>query len=261
MLISLFLSLLFSPAHAATCCGSNISTPALITTGEQIKLQIGQSQVARTFEVGQDQQPILLTHPKQFSQQSFKFGYLMKNDLQIYFQSGRLQQKITDSEFGIGQEVESETFASVFWWLGHSFPSGTAVYQLNNPADLPSGSGHHSTILGFMLGQNRAWGDYGGSFTYSYSHPYLLQGQGIKNPDLMMGSLGGGYSINRWRWGLQQSVVYATNSLYWPTSFNMSLLDGPRIWTLAYQDDSLLGPVKNTALNRTFNLSLIFRHF
>jgi hypothetical protein len=261
LVVSVLLLSFRSLTYAASCCGSNVSTPALITTGETSKVQFTYSQSRRYFEVPDNSLPILLENKVDVPKLTLKASQQLSSELQAFAQTGLVDKTSSDTEFGVGHElIFSDTFQTMTW-LSHSFPTGSSVYSLKKASDVPTGSGQHSTFIGGQISRIFAWGDVGTSATAGYSWPNKIHNQKIPSQSLSTLSLGIGFNRGPLRFGLQQEVQATSKSLSWPLGLNLSYLNQNKIWVMSYSDETLFGPVRNTNLNRSFSLSFIHRVF
>lgn len=278
LMITFTLFIVFrSTCLSASCCGSNISAPAMITTGEKIKIQIGFSESENTFHALGKNQIILLEQPQNLRSMNLKLGYLFKNDFQFGFQVQQNHSgQFSDAIFSQGAEFVTIDNIRTFAWSQISLPTGQSIEQVG-VNQKPTGSGFPVVSVGAMFSQLLPSGDL--ALTLQIGQGLTSKIQTFQNESIhiypghqVSTGLSGGVSRGPWRigssyqyqWHAGRQVEHQIRGLasYQSTiGLQLSYMSGSQIWNLVYSDDSLIGPAQNAYLNRGFSISLIDRWF
>ena len=275
-IFSLFLSSLFfiQDCLGSSCCGSSISMPALISTGEKWKLQTVFSQSQRIFQISSDSQAIKLSNKNQLAvfKTQIKTGYLFENNWQIFSQVNLFDRGVGDLDIGFGKEIFLSEDFKTFIWAKVTVPTGKSIYDIQDPNDEPTGTGFWTPGLGVSLSKTlRTW-DTSGSVFIGQGLSQKIKGIKITPGIQSFAQISVGKSIGNWRIGSSveyqrengkkiQAETKAEDSYSWPVSMSVSYLNKSDIWTASLTDETLLGPTKNTYLNQGISLSYVKRFF
>jgi hypothetical protein len=275
-LICLLLSSIFiiQDCFGSSCCGSSVSMPALITTGEKWKFQTVFSQSERIFQISADSEAIKLSKRNQLDvfKSQIKTASLLKNDWQVFSQINYFDRGIGDLEFGFGRELLLSEEFKTFVWAQLILPTGKSIYKINNPNEAPTGSGFWIPGIGASL--TRTFGTWDASTSVYFGRGIAEKIKGIEiKPGLQsFAQIGLGKNYGNWRIGSSleyqrengkkiQSGANSVDSFSWPVSLSLSYLNKGDIWTASLSDETLLGPTQNTYLNRGVSVSFVRRFF
>jgi hypothetical protein len=184
------------------------------------------------------------------------------------------------------QELEySETKPKVYFFSALTLPTGRSIYDSDESiASDVSGGGLYQLQLGaYAVKTWSAW-DASAGFRGGRSFARTFQDLESSNPNdtvsvggawVYAATLEGGYSFSdRFRVGLGEELQYqsphpvtvdqvskpTSQRMVWNTSLAVSYLLGDHeAFTLAYGDQTLIGPAITTALARSLALSYLFR--
>jgi hypothetical protein len=275
-IIALVLSslIIIQECLGASCCGSSISMPALISTGERWKFQTVLSDSERVFQITGDSDAIKLSDKNQLNvfKSQIKSGYRFDNDWQVFTEINYFDQGMGDIATGVGKELKLSDEYNTFVWAQLTAPTGRSVYQINNPNDQITGTGFWTPGVGLSF--FKTFGTWDGSISAFAGHGLETEYNGSKvMPGWQtFGQIAIGKSFHEWRLGggieyqrengrKTQVGGTAEDSYSWPVSLSISYLDKSDIWTASYFDETLLGPTKNTYLNHGVSVSYVHRFF
>ncbi len=268
---------LVNTSLAASCCGSNLSAPMLITTGEKIKMQLNYNFSKKMFQALNKEQIILFEKPQANSQLNMKAGYLFDNQLQLGGQIARSEfGGVGDINISLGQELLSVDQFRNFVWTSLSLPTGLSIEQVSSSSS-PTGSGFPILYLGGMITEILPRGDL--AISCQLGHGFVNTLKTVNNEKLTIlpsqqisFSLSGGFSSGPWRIGSAYQYQWLSGrhienqnpgltSYQSTVTVQLSYMQTSQIWSLSYNDDSLIGPAQNAFLQRGFGLSFIDRWF
>lgn len=268
---------MFNFAKAASCCGSNLSAPMLITTNEKIKMQMSYIYSKKIFQALNKEQIILLDDPKSNTQFNVKAGYLFENDIQIGTQLTKNEMGgVGDTLMSMGKEFAPIGQLRNYFWSSLSLPTGLSIEQVP-PSTSPTGSGVPLLLVGAMVTEILPRGDL--AITVQFGQGFANKLTSINSERISMMpshqwslSCSGGLSSGPWRLGTSYQYQWLSGrkienqspgltSYQSTVSLQVSYLIGSQIWSLSYNDDSLVGPAQNAFLNRGMTFSFIERWF
>lgn len=274
--ICLFLSsiILVQECLGSSCCGSSISMPALISTGEKWKLQTVFSESERVFQISSDSQAIKLSEKNKFDvfKTQVKSGYRFENKWQIFAQINYFDRGLGDLDIGFGKELFLSEEFKTFFWAQLTMPAGKSIYDIKNPTDQPTGNGFWIPGLGFNASRTVGTWDFGSSVYIGRGLTRKIKGSTTTPGYQSFAQISTGKNFGNWRAGVSleyqrengkkiSSSTTSADSYSWPLSFSVSYIDKSDIWTVGLIDETLLGPTKNTYLNQSLALSYIKRFF
>lgn len=154
---------------------------------------------------------------------------------------------------------------------GLSVPTGTATYETQNSILNSFGSGFWTPSLGLVLSKTFLSWDFFfvGEVKYQFSRTF--QNETVK-PGLIYSTKAGlGYAFSRFRTGAsigptfeEEKFLKRSNSkgpakLVWDSQIDISATISP-LWSasLSYSDQTLLGPTKNVALERSIGGGFVY---
>ena len=274
--ICLFLSaiIFIQECLGSSCCGSSISMPAMITTGEKWKLQTVFSESKRVFQITPDSSAVKLSSRNQLDtfKTQIKAGYRFTNEWQVFAQVSQFDRGAGDMNVGFGKELFLSEDFKTFVWMQLSIPTGKSIYEMKSGDDEPTGSGFYTPGIGASISKAvRTW-DYSASAYVGQGFTRKINGSTI-NPGLQsFAQVAAGKNYGDWRIGASlehqreegKKVVSkskAEDSYSWPVTVSLSYLNKGDIWTASLTDETLLGPTQNTYLNRGIAVSFVRRFF
>lgn len=274
--ICFFLSILLF-AHeclASSCCGSSVSIPALITTGERMKFLVSFSGTERMFRISPEGKAIRLSRLNQLQvlRSQISAGYKTSNELQVFTRITRFDRGSGDTDVGVGREFKLFEDVQSFAWFQVTLPTGLSVYEITDPQKEPTGSGFVIPGFGLSLNTTRARWDLSSTFFLGEGLRKRFNGQ-LVTPGLQSyAQVAIGRNWNQWRVGLSlehqreegkriQMNGRSVDSFSWPISLTVSYLHKGDIWTATLMDETLIGPTRNTYLNHGITVSYMKRVF
>lgn len=272
---------------AAACCGSSVTFPSLITTEEPLKFSVSINSSRTIGDAPTRGIPIFREEKDQNTRQSISVASAMRFEQSQYSVAGSYYDQnggSGDLSLGYAHDFASETdvftgFPNAYGLMQITAPTGRSIYELDtNEIDTVTGKGLWSLSTGAHFLGRRYKLDYSVSPMMT-AHQTRSFDEKTVSQDLS-GSLtiGSGYSITgKYRVGAALSSVYggaktiretsraetkSRSSLVWPVTLQFSTFPTMKWgWTLAYTDETLVGPVRNTTLSRSISVSTLFRNF
>ncbi len=271
---SLSLILFIQECLGSSCCGSSISMPALISTGEKWKLQTVFSNSERIFQISPDSQALKLSKKNQLDtfKTQIKMGYRFDSEWQVFSQVNYFNRGAGDMDIGIGRELLLSDDYKTFVWAQLSVPTGKSIYDLQDVGDEPTGTGFWTPGIGASLSKTFGTWDASTSAYVGRGLTQKIKGTTITPGIQSFAQIAVGKSYGNWRIGASfeyqredgKKVLTkskAEDSYSWPVTVSASYLNKGDIWTASLTDETLLGPAKNTYLNRGIALSFVRRFF
>ena len=279
----------------ASCCGSGSSLPSLITgdTRTQINLSMTRSKLLGK-QLSNFKETIWTPSDDSKTQKIFLQGsYLFDNYIQIglglpYFFKQNYENRIRKSNQYFGDvelQAAYEVLPEVFYsnWLPRVFifskitvPTGSSIYEKESYDKVEvTGQGHSSVSLGALFLKAKSsidiqfMAEIHKGLKRRFTKRKLLLEPGLGASALL--SAGFSPSNNPWRWGISLSPNYegpktltfsnksfkTDYEFYWDTTASGSYLYSRYTsFHFAITDQTILGPVHNTSLSRTFSLNV-----
>lgn len=258
----------------SSCCGSSISMPAMITTGEKWKLQTVFSESKRVFQITPDSEAVKLSSKNQLDtfKTQIRAGYRFENQWQVFTQISQFDRGTGDMNVGFGKELFLSEDFKTFVWMQLNIPTGKSIYEIKNGDDEPTGSGFYTPGLGASVSKTvRTW-DFGASAYVGQGLTRKINGSTITPGLQSFAQISAGKNYGDWRIGASLehqreegkkviSKSKAEDSYSNPVTVSLSYLNKGDIWTASLTDETLLGPTQNTYLNRGIAVSFVRRFF
>jgi hypothetical protein len=293
-IIKLFLVILtIQKAWSAACCGGGANFPSLILNDDAAHLGFSASATKTVGDAPQNGKAVFRSSNDKEWVHTFNLdaAVLISDRWQIggnipYVHRSRSTSSDSASEWGwgdistsLGFEYLPEYSYSIwkprgFLFLQSTLPTGGNVYESDQPFGVDArGKGFYTFSLGTILLKSwRAW-DSSFRFAVNKSLDRSFTAADGSEVDVKPGydiisSLGLGWSpgMGNWRMGLMINPIYTTPSnigrykLVWNTSLDVSYLMASKyLLGISYNDQSLLGPAKNTSLDRGLRLFMRLR--
>lgn len=261
------LALQATKTNAATCCGSNFSAPALMTTGEKFKFQLAETFSRKDFFTNPSNQTILLEEKKSFQKMNFKFGIKGTESTQFFLESSfsgkdLAVQSLGDTIIGTGFLLSERDLTQQWGYMSLSLPTGTPLSKITDPYQPATGTGVFALAFGGFGSQIYPWGDTAIGLHFSEN----IQDQNFQDHGMSFFA-GIGRSLDEYRFGTSVSSHYQSGTnerieSYWQSlSFQFSIAHQQSLWAIVYSDDSLIGPARNTFLTKNLTFNFINRWF
>lgn len=279
-----------NPAVAAVCCGGHAAIPALITGYETTRLN---SSFARSTLIGDAPAqgiPVFRRDGDRTSRSIFRLSGAHRWESEWQLGAG---VNLARADFGdIDVNAAHLTFPresilslapAGYFFAQVLIPTGTSVYELPQGQFSESeitGGGFARISLGTLwLTTYRKWD----AFALGKAGPALERAFDQPNGSLRVKPgwtgdfmIGGGFALSSvWRLGGSVSAIVqeakrtqassgewttASSRLVWPASVLLThFWDMRSTLNLAYEDETLIGPVRNTSLSRTVSLQYSYR--
>lgn len=267
-LVFLCVGLQVNTAAAATCCGSNFSAPALMTTGEKYKIQLTQNISRKDFYAKEEEQVVLLKEKKFSTKTNLKGAASINDGLQLLVESSFAgnqgqSQLLGDSLVGMGFAFQQTALSQSWIHASIIFPTGKPTSALEDASTIPTGAGYHQAALGGLYSQIFSWGDaaIGGQISRNI--------HSTQSPEAALSAFAGlGRSFDQYRSGISWSAIYSSTgtssqaqAYSQSVSLQLSYMGQSYLVGASYSDDSLLGPAKNSYLNKSLSVDYIIRWF
>lgn len=284
---SVVLFLVFSiDALSSSCCGGGGDLPGVITGDLKRKFNISSSFANVVAYAGEDgkyyfsdstwekrKQILRLTYSQYFSEKwqlSFGLPYV-KNIFESQAKSG-----VGDLSLGLGYTLAYEGFRwykpQLIWFVSSNLPTGSSIYSSGNRDYYLDVMGNGTEVLftGFSLTKSSALGLWTSQFALQQKFDHKKDGDAISyQPGVQWNlSLAKNFrSFNNWGWNLSYVFsldgkkrvgtleVSEVRSIGLGGGLSYQLKDGHSLG-LNYSDQTLLGPAKNSNLQR----SILFQY-
>lgn len=279
----LSLSLFSKLAYGAACCGGGSSLPALILSDDRwamASVLSAQFVVAESRSDGKTQWRRDALNERELIW-SLSGVYRLGSRWQAGLQIPLMMRSISEvSDAGLGDlslNVSFELFPPYLYsaWRPRAFlvgglglPTGPSSYEVENVRLESRGSGFFTPSLGLVLERGfRDW-DF---FAFAEAKRPLsrrFSSQRVSPGWSYAGKLGAGYSWRAFRWGLSLGPSYEGkkrfesgarqgSKLVWDSEISMGFqIDDQISLTIAYLDQTLMGPAYNVHLRRSASLGL-----
>lgn len=287
LLSRIFFLLFIHDAYGAACCSSGASTVNIMTGDEQSQISTNFQYETVVGEAPAEGLPIFRNeeHVENSQKISLNGSYLTSDRTQASVSIPVVRNYVNrfgskDVSAGLGDVQISGAFETIPEWtynpfkphvynyLQATFPTGKSVYQ---DPEVTRGKGFYTLSTGALF--LKTWNGIDSSLQVEAYHSFNRkdsEGNSIKPGFGFNGTLGFGYNLNDFRLGPSFSYNYEdpvkVNEAHtgpkevWGLGAGLSYLWNLK-WTslLSYNDQTLLGPAKNTNLNRSVTLSLKYR--
>lgn len=290
--LSLFL-VMTRLAQAASCCGSSVSLPALITGVDKAQFAtslsqgrvIGERKPGKTVEFW----PAEKSHIKRTIK--VDGAYLLSE----YWQVGAsLPYSFNDYQTTTGYRTQGDHLGDIsvlgayeflpetryhpwkprgFVFARWTLPTGVSPYDSREGQMVDvTGRGFHSASLGLAF--VRSWQPWtveiSGETHYSFSRHFSINSRStLVSPGFgASASVSAGYRLKNWRLGYtlapyvegpirtknQVTSTRSSDQIYWDSSLSLAYLWSQWSVSGVYTDQTLFGPVRNTQLVRSWTL-------
>lgn len=273
-------------AWAAPCCSAGSALPALVTNDDWAQISVISSYSDTVMDAPNEGLPVLRSDQNADHSWVTRVAAAMKvaDSWQLGVGASVISRAtrasshqfdasgMGDSDISFGYELLPEWNYSSWrprgWlYLQTVFPTGQAIQDptLSNPAEV-RGQGVFQTAVGLAL--TKIWGNWDALLVPEVRRLYSKSFDGGAELSGAWGAslqLGGGYNWGDLRFGLRTQPVYqgqrnvtaegqssATGSkLVWNSGADVSyLVDSNWMMSISYSDQTLLGPARNTTLER-----------
>lgn len=281
-------------ARAASCCGSAATFPSLLTGDERARLSAGLHYGEYIGDVDRSGRAVFRSTSDTESYQTLQLdgAHLLSDRWQLGLSIPLTRKKIkteifSASDFGVGDSsltVGYEAwprFTAKDWLHGYlflqmTFPTGGSIYEAREVFGVDShGRGFYVPALGTLLKtESGAWDFlYRGLLARAVPRAIKNQAFTLQPGFWLQNSLGAGYSFGQgyrvgsmvnWQWeagtrkvGVGSSTTAAVS--LWTLSASVAKMWSENFSTsLAYADQTLLGPARTTALARSVSLDFSY---
>ena len=282
-----------SRLHAAACCGGGASFPSLILSDDKAQIGLSAAYAKVIGDSPSSGKPVFRSANDKETIQTYTLdgATLVSDRWQIgtsipYIRRSRTTSSAENSEWGLGDVSATLGFEALpefsysrwkprgFLFFQLTTPTGGYIYESTAPFAVDArGKGFYTLSLGSFL--IKSWGSWDASFRFALNKSLdrsfkAADGSTINiRPGLdFNAAIGAGFSPGGgdWRIGLSINPTYtgSTNvghyKLVWNSSLDVSRIIVRRwVLGLSYNDQTLLGPAKNTSLERSLALSLRYK--
>lgn len=274
-----------SLVRAAACCGPTAGLPSLITSGEKWKVQAGFADTTAYADVGTDALPVFRRNQDRRETQlttleaSVQVSELWQVGANV---AQSIDGHVGDSGLQATREVLPETETNwgdvrAFAFSQLIFPTGRPLEEIQTPDQQASGEGRGSLAVGSVV-IRRGWADdeFFSLRARRFRGADFGQGVHIGESNKYDAIVGAGYSRGNWRGGGSLSAQYETSRLVsspglsdeagenyrFPVGLSVSyFFVGGAMAQVAYTDDTIVGPVRNITLGRSFAVSFAQRFY
>ncbi len=294
---SLFIvSLLLNPyrINAASCCGGGASFPSLILSDDKTQLGLSASFAKVIGDVPYKGKAIFRapSDDEWIHTYTLDATTLLSDRWQMglnlpLVKKSRSTDTASSSEWGLGDVSATSAFEFLpeysyskwkprgFLFMKVTFPTGGNIYESTKTYSVDSrGTGLYTLSFGSFL--IKSWGLWDASFRFALNKPFdrsfeTTTGTGttIRSGIELNTALSAGFSpgLGDWRIGLSVNPFLVLPSRYstidqlkWTTTLDLSrILERHWVLALSYSDQTLLGPAKNTSLERAVAVSLRYK--
>jgi len=284
--LSIFYFFSLGPSlFAAACCSGGSSLPAVILNDDRWAFRLA---TANAFTVGDVEENGQATWRKDsFNEQLFSlspaFVYRWGDFWQTGFKTSMQRRALSErSHWGMGDSSLHLTYEPfplytysvwrprLLFVASLSIPSGRSSYDTTRELLKATGTGFWTPSLAIIASKNLNDFDFLVSGEAKYQIKRSFRYEKVEPGWIFSSKLGSGYSWSRFRFGVAigptyeekrkmlRSRVESPSKMLWDTQFDVSSLLVDRVSaTLSYNDQTLLGPAWNVALERSLALSLI----
>jgi hypothetical protein len=293
-ILIIFILVLNAPhLFAAACCGGGASFPSLILSDDQAQVGLSSSYSRVVGDVPSHGIAVFRSSEKKESNLTYAIDAsgIFYDRWQVGAQLAVIRHSYETSknnfsawDFGdaaatLGYEILPEYAYSIwkprgFLFMQAIFPTGKNVYESKMPGAVDAGGkGYYSLSIGSFL--IKSWHEWDTSLRCAYVHSFpkkfnLSDGSQIwvRPGYLMNAALSLGYSPGKslWRIGMGLNPSYTAYEksknyrLVWNSTFDLSrILFSRWVTGLSYNDQTLMGPAKNTTLERGITFFLRYR--
>ncbi len=291
-----FFLLQLTNAMAAPCCGGGSAAPAIISGDDRYQLSATTSRSVVIGDAPEKGIPVFRSKNDNEITQSYRldgamvFAERLQAGVSLPFVQRAISKTSLKEEgtgFGdlrgnLGYEILPEWDYSVwkprgFLFLQLTVPTGKSIYESTSPlATDATGRGFYSAGTGLLLVKN--WSSWDAlvipEIHHSFTRSFKITDETITISPRFGASLlmGAGYNVGDFRIGMriapnynQPKHIHSTTNgdrdtasqLAWDTGLDFAyIFKDTMSATLAYTDQTVLGPVINTTLSRTFAFTL-----
>ena len=288
LLIFLLILFVYRVSRAASCCGGQASLPDLITGEERYRFSAGVQSAQVIGEAPERGVPVFREPEDRTRYQSLNLsaGALLVGPWQASIHSQIYDNKsLGDTDLTSGVVLSDKDSVVdhdplIIWLQYLTVPTGKSIYEMKKAQDIPTGLGFYrlgTGLAGFTTYRNfdfssavRVAKAFTRSFSTTTGTTEVAPGWGA---DAM---ISGGYALSsRFRLGAslqwiseEPRVVIekgetgsSSGRLLWPVSVQASYFyDMNQTVTLAYVDETLVGPAQGVMLNRSVALNYGYRY-
>lgn len=284
---SFFILLYAEALYASACCSGGSAIPSVITGDDRFQLGSSFSSSFVVGEVNSDGESSFyndITEESLYAlnlSSAFMFSYRIQAGVQIPFQWRSVGESSEDGISDIKLNVAWEAFPlysysvwrpQFFIFAAMSFPTGKSTYESANPRVDTFGKGFYTPSLGFLT--QKSWRRFDTSLSGEWGFPQARRfDSGKVDPGFNYSAMVSiGYRLSSFRVGLsvgpnyeeakklEGSSLSGGSKLVWDSSLLLSYTQND-FWSysLSYLDQSLIGPAKNTKLNRSLSVGINYR--
>lgn len=273
-----------SRTFAAACCSGGASLPSVIVNDDRWNFKVAASNSFIVGDVNSAGESIWRESASDEQLQTFSLSGGLK--LSERWQWGAKlpvkQRHLSDeSEKGLGDAsltLAFEPFPPYVYseWLPRFFvsstltiPTGTSTYETREPLLKSFGSGFWGQSLGLLASRTWTSWDVFSAFDSRYQFSRSFENESVDPGWIFSGIVGAGWSYKKWRIGSSLGVSYELEKelkrsastgpakRVWDTGFEISYAFNDHLRsTLNYIDQTLVGPSKNVALERSLGFGL-----
>lgn len=280
---SSLLTISFTTAYAGVCCGGGSALTGVITGYEDRRFSLSSTYLKNIGEVDAAGSSIFYPGSEQESKQSFSVQYaqVLNARTQAAIAFGKSAGYWNDLDLSVAYAlVPRLTFDTTeILVLGYGrlvLPSGHSVYELKSSESLVAitGTGFTQTAAGWVAQRTYRHFDFVGAGEVSRMWSTQSSTRDLQHSWKSFVYAAAGWSFLedgrvglgvRGLWQAPKKVknrADGAEALLYPVDFSLAWFQNENVsWTFQWSDETLLGPVKNSALSRSGSLTFSYRGY
>lgn len=287
VVVFLIFSLPFAVLEAAACCSGGSAIPNLMVGDDRFHLSAAFDAGFVVGEVDQNGESVFYDEAMNERLMGVNLGGALRLHpqwqvgLKLPFRMRHFESQSRQDLGDIKAHLVFEPFPlysyspwrpKLFVFGAMTFPTGRSSYETQQVRLDSFGRGFYAPSLGFLLSKEWRRFDVFASGEWIYQIRRRFTAESVDPGSLFSAGVGGGYRLGSWRLGASVGPNYeqtkqferanrkGPSKLVWDATAELSYNWSEHMSTsLAYLDQSLVGPARNVDMVRSFSLSFLYR--